>query len=367
MKAAWVVLIIVHGLIHLLGFIKAFGLAPVEQLTQQISKPAGVVWLLSFVLFALTALLFALDRQSWFWVGIAACLISQTLIIYWWHDAKFGTIANVIILSVALFGYSARRFYSAYERDVREAMHQLPSVKQDLLTEADIAHLPEPVKRYLRYTKCIGQSKVKRFKIEFRGKMRKDEKSAWMPFTSEQYNFLDAGARLFFMCAEMKNLPVAGFHRLVEGRATMDIRLFSLFRVQYQEGPEMNIAETVTFFNDMCCLAPATLIDPRIHWAEISEDHVKATFVNQGNSISAELFFNVTGQLINFVSDDRYAADAGKRLPWSTPLSSYRDINGFRLAGYAEAIYTYPAGDLTYGVFEVVDIIYNGKQALAKH
>jgi hypothetical protein len=80
-----------------------------------------------------------------------------------------------------------------------------------------------------------------------------------MPFTSEQYNFMDASTRLFFMKAVMKGLPLSGFHSFTNGDAFMDIRLLSLFKVQYQSGKEMGIAETVTFFNDMCCMAPASL------------------------------------------------------------------------------------------------------------
>ena len=34
-----------HGLIHLMGFTKAFGFADIEQLTQDISRPAGLFWL----------------------------------------------------------------------------------------------------------------------------------------------------------------------------------------------------------------------------------------------------------------------------------------------------------------------------------
>ena len=51
----------------------------------------------------------------------------------------------------------------------------------------------------------------------------------------------------------MKKLPIAGFHSFKNGTAFMDIRLLSLFTVQYESGQDMGIAETVTFFNDMCC------------------------------------------------------------------------------------------------------------------
>ncbi|MBK9257315.1 MAG: hypothetical protein IPM42_17730 [Saprospiraceae bacterium] len=161
------------------------------------------------------------------------------------------------------------------------------------------------------------------------------------------------------MKAIMKNLPVAGYHSYKNGNAFMDIRLFSLFRVQYKDGIEMDKAETVTFFNDMCCMAPATLIDERISWELTDENSLKASFTNNGITITADLFFNEAGELVNFKSDDRYNAEAGKKLPWATPLKDYREINGYKLAGYAETIYSYPDRDMCYGMFHVKSITYN--------
>jgi hypothetical protein len=73
------------------------------------------------------------------------------------------------------------------------------------------------------------------------------------------------------------------------------------------------------------------------------------------------LYFNDKGELINFISDDRYSADAGKKLPWATPLKDYKEINGYKLFGNAQVIYSYPDRDLYYGTFKLVTIEYNCK------
>ena len=51
-----------------------------------------------------------------------------------------------------------------------------------------------------------------------------------------------------------------------------------------------------------------------------------------------------------------------EKLPWSTPLKEYKEINGYKLTGYAEAIYTYPSGDFCYGTFNVSKIEYNSEE-----
>jgi hypothetical protein len=43
-------------------------------------------------------------KQHWWWAaGLLAVVISQALIIMNWQDAKFGTIANIIILGGIIF------------------------------------------------------------------------------------------------------------------------------------------------------------------------------------------------------------------------------------------------------------------------
>jgi hypothetical protein len=106
-------------------------------------------------------------------------------------------------------------------------------------------------------------------------------------------------------------------------------------------------------------LTPASLIDDRIQWEAIDDRKVKAIFTNQGISITATLFFNQQGQLINFVSNDRTAVSDMKEYPFLTPVSEYKNINGFNLPTYGEAIWRYPEGDFTYGKFRLQDIEYN--------
>jgi len=364
-RAIFLVLLTVHGLIHLLGFAKAYNPAAINQLGQNISKANGIIWLVTALFFIATAVLFFLEKEYWLYAAAVAIILSQYLVIASWHDARFGTIANVIILVITIIGFGTNAFKNKYKQDVVSHQEQTARIQDTLLTEADIQHLPEPVKKYIRYTGCINKPRVKSFKIIFNGQIRKNEQSEWMPFRSEQYNFVDAATRLFFMNASMKHLPVAGFHCFKNGSAFMDIRLLSLFKVQYQSGKEMDTTETVTFFNDLCCMAPAALIDNRIKWLDAGNNKINAIFTNDNISISAWLFFNNKGELINFVSDDRFAYTENntmKRLRWSTPLKDYKEFSGHHLASYAAVVYAYPQRDFCYGNFRLESIEYNPEE-----
>lgn len=364
MKTALIILVFFHGLLHLLGFTKAFNLARLSEFSINISRFNGVLWLAAALLMISTAVLYFLNRGWWWIPAIVALVISQYLILLNWKDAKFGTIINIFLLAAILISVSSALFKDQYHKDVQQQLEQHSNKSFTPLTEQDIGMLPTAIQKYLHYCGVIGNPRVNHFKVELSGQIRKDANSSWMPVTSTQYNFVDNTCRFFFLNATMKRLPVAGYHRFAAGKATMDIRLLSLFKVQYKAGKEMDIAETVTFFNDMCCMAPATLIDKRIQWLEANDQRVKAKFTSNGITITATLYFSKNGALINFVSGDRYAITQGnsfKKIPWSTPIKGYKIINGIKLPAIAETIYNLPGEDLCYGSFTITHVEYNPK------
>jgi hypothetical protein len=106
MKTGIVIFMTLHGLIHLMGFLKGFNLAKIEQLKVPISKPAGMVWLISFVLFAATVNLYLADISYYLGTGFTGILLSQVLIIQSWKDAKFGTLPNILFGVLLLISIS---------------------------------------------------------------------------------------------------------------------------------------------------------------------------------------------------------------------------------------------------------------------
>lgn len=357
LKYFFAFIMLIHGLIHLMGFAKAYNYGNITQLTKDISKTNGLFWLLTAMLFILATVFFLLKKESWLFIAFLAVLISQILIITVWKDAKFGTIANVVILVVAIVALSGQNFESTFRNDVKLSLSKTSVSHADLLTENDIKLLPLPVQKYLRYCNVLKKPKVKNMKIVFDGEMR-DKGKDWFKFTSVQYNFFDEPTRLFFMKGKMYGLLVPGYHCYQSATASMEIKLFGLFDVVNIKGGVMSKAETVTVFNDMCLMAPASLIDKRIEWTDIDNLSSKAKFTNGGYKITATLYFNKQGQLVNFISDDRYAID-GNNYRFSTPVKDYDSVNEINIWKYGEAIWHYPDGEFVYGKFRLKSIEYN--------
>ena len=232
-KTVFICIALIHGLIHFMGFSKAFGYGNIAQLTNEISKPVGLLWFSTGLLFLICVALYVLKKDSWVYFALVAVVLSQILILLFWNDAKFGTIDNVIILLFTTIGFFQIKFKNEYRTQVKIGLEQSRDILITNLTESDIVHLPKPVQKYIRYTNCIDKPKVINFKINFSGKIRSREKNVWMHLTSVQYNFIKTSTRLFYLDATMNYMPVAGFHSFKNGIAFMDIRLLSMFNVQY--------------------------------------------------------------------------------------------------------------------------------------
>ena len=364
MRVALAVVLVMHGVIHFLGFAKAFGLAELPQITRPISPSIGIAWVIAAMLFlAAAGSLFVWPR--WWWaLGACAIVISMFVIVPSWADAKFGALGNLIAFVGVVFGFLAQgpiSLRAAYDRDVDRALARVAPTES--VTDADLAHLPAPVQRYLRAAGAVGQPRVRNYRVRLHGRIRNGRDARWISLTAEQYNFVDAPARLFYLNGSMFMIPVQGYHRYVGAAATMRIKAAALVPVLDVSGNEMNQGETVTMFNDMCVMAPASLIDPGIAWEPVDARNARARFTNAGHTIRAELVFNEAGELTNFRSDDRYQTSPDgksiKKVRWSTPLASYRTFGLVRLASGGEGRWHEPSGDYVYIELTIDDVQYN--------
>jgi Family of unknown function (DUF6544) len=365
MRLTFAFFLVVHGLIHLMGFAKALRLADLPQLTQPITPFLGVLWLVGAVLFLVTAGSIFIWPRWWWALGAVAVLVSLAVIVPSWADAKFGVLANLLLSIGILFGFLIQGPYSLrteYDHDVTRALaRRAPGGL--VVTESTLVPLPTPVQRFLRASGVVGQARVWNVRARMHGRIRSSPGGRWMPFTAEQYNFYDEPSRFFYMNASMLQVPIQGYHRYVGTSATMRVKAAGLVTVAEASGPEMTRAETVTMLNDMCLLAPAALVDPAIVWDAVDARTARATFTHAGQTIRAELSFNETGALVDFRSDDRLQTSPDgqtlRPMPWSTPLGGSRTFGAIRLAARGEARWHEPAGDYAYIQIALDDVQYN--------
>jgi len=372
LRRSVLLVVVLHGLIHLLGAAKGLGWADVAALKQPIGTVAGLGWLTSAALLLLTAALAARHVNGWWWMAVPAVVASQIVITTSWSDARTGTLANVLLALAAGYGYAAhgrRSLRARYHREVETALataalpNRLPTGP---VTEADLEPLPPCVARYVRRSGAVGKPRVAGFRATIHGRIRGGTNDGWMPFTGEQVNtYGPEPTRQFFIDATRSGLPVDVLHVFSHAHASMQVRLGSLAPLVDAHGPELDRAETVTVFNDLCVLAPAALVDAPVTWQASGGQTARAAYTLGGRTITADLAFNAAGELVDFVSDDRSVASADGRTftprRWSTPLQGYRDVGARHVAVDGEGRWhaTGTDGAFTYLDFHVDRIDYD--------
>ncbi|MCW7458384.1 hypothetical protein ND856_16355 [Leptospira bandrabouensis] len=276
---------------------------------------------------------------------------------------KIVNVLSVLVLYMFLFS-GCHNVQSSFESTVESDFNKQPLGEEKILRMADIKHMPSIVQKYLLYTGVIGKPQVQNIRIVFKELMYKNSKAQPLDSTSDQYNFFRYPSRHFFMKASMMGIPFRVLHSYSDEKATMLVRVASLFNAVDLAGENLSETETVTLLNDLCLFAPSALIQKNISWEKRDSLSVKVNFKNGKYNVSAILFFNQKGELVEFVSEDRSALqDDGslRKVRWTTPVRDYREFHGVKVPTYGEAIWNYPEGDFTYGKFFLQKIEYNLK------
>jgi hypothetical protein len=110
MKNLFALFVMFYGILHLFGFIKAYFSIEMFREIIGVPKNLGKLWFLAFILFIIVAkALF--NNKKWLLITVIAVSLSQYLIFMAWRDAKFGTIFNILILSVAIYDFTRKKLY----------------------------------------------------------------------------------------------------------------------------------------------------------------------------------------------------------------------------------------------------------------
>jgi len=216
----------------------------------------------------------------------------------------------------------------AYKKQVKSSMSMVPA-QMDTVSEMDLEGLPAALRRYMEFSGVVGSEHVKHFKVVFTGRFKMDRYGDWAPVRAEQYSFVGEGRRLFAMEMRYKGLQVYGIHHYWQEDAYMKIKILDLVQVVHNQGEYMHKGETVTWFNDLCIMAPAALLRAEVCWEEIDANRVRGRLSQNGNTVETVLTIDDEGKLVNFQSEYRYTANVDgtfENIPWSTPMQDFKDI-----------------------------------------
>lgn len=361
MKIAFLIVVLLHGLIHLLGFVKGFELKEVQELTLPISKPLGVVWLAATILFLTYGVLHLLNSQYAWLIGLMAVVLSQVLVILFWKDAKFGTIPNIIILAVSIVSFGYYSFQKIIQQETAQLLNKNLSTENRNINESDLTDLPEPVKKWLINSGILGKPFISYGKVTQIAEMQmKPDQNNWLTATAIQYTTIDNPAFIWSVDVKMNSLlNFQGRDKFENGKGEMLIKMNSLINVVNEQGEKLNEGTLQRYLGEMVWF-PSLALSPHITWVQINDTTANATMSYEGTIGNGTFYFNKNGAIIKF-SALRYNGNdaAAKRHEWIMNISEHNTFEGIEVPSKMTATWKLPEGDWTWLKLEITDIKYN--------
>jgi len=350
-----------HGMIHIFGFLKAFGFAQLNQLTQVISRPVGVIWAITSGLFILSAVLFG-ARISWWWIiGLIALIPSQALIAGSWQDAKFGTILNAVILVGIILGFGAWNFDRKVQGEIDTVLAGSSVSEEKIISGESIDRLPRPVQKWLRSAGVPGTESIHNLKLMQSGELRLNPDQSWSNVKAEQYVNTETPAFLWRVNMKVFSvLPVVGRDKYVDGRGDMEIKLASLIPVVNESSNEKLDQAALQRYLAEICWYPTAALNPYIDWEGIDNQTAKATMEYGSTSGSVTFQFTEGGDLEK-ISAMRYrgSAETDEKKEWFGEIRETKVINGIRMPTKIDISWVLDGQVFTWYRFEVTDLEFN--------
>lgn len=362
-KIAFSIIMLIHGLIHLMGFLKAFKLGIVEQLTQDLSKPVGLIWGAAALLFVISVIIFSLNKDWWWIPAASAVIISQVLIFLAWHDAKFGTIANIIILIPVVAAYGIWGFNKMVS-DESIQFTRLEKGEGKIITREMIDPLPQPVKKWMTAANILGKEFIRTVHLKQAGEMKTKPDGNWLPFKAEQYFKTELPG--FYWIADVKIAPmihIAGRDMYNNGNGHMLIKLLFLIPVVDAKGKTIDQGTMLRYIAEMIWF-PTAALSEYISWEEIDSLSAKAT-MSYGDVTASGIFrFNTKGDCVQFEAKRYYDRKEGATLEdWLINVddNSFEEFQGIRIPVKSSVTWKLETGDFNWLRLEIFDVVYNAE------
>jgi len=226
----------------------------------------------------------------------------------------------------------------------------------------DLEGLPEPVQRYFKYALRDGQEHIKFVRLKQVGEFRMKENQPWMPIKAEQYFTTEDPAfiwRVKFTMAPF--IWIEGRDMYYQGKGNMLIKLLSTITVANAAGSEMDISTLIRFLAEAPWFPTALLPSDYIEWKEIDSNSARVVIKDKGYTASGIFTFNEKGEIIKFVTNDRYMEADGKyfKEQWAGYYRNYQEIEGMKIPTEGEVEWNLSDKDLSYAKLKITDIQYN--------
>lgn len=276
---------------------------------------------------------------------------------------KILLILGIVIVIIILFiTISKILFDKKVTKEIDILTEDGSKIQYKTFSLKDLEGLPEPVQRYFKYALRDGQEYIKFVRLKQIGEFRMKENQPWMSIKAEQYFTTEDPA--FIWRVKLAMTPfiwIEGRDMYYQGKGNMLIKLLSTITAADATGSEMDISSLIRFLSETPWFPTALLPGDYIEWKEIDSNSAQAVIKDNGYTASGIFTFNEKGEIIKFVTNDRYMEVDGKyfKEQWGGYYGNYQEIEGMKIPTEAEVEWNLSDRDLQYAKLKITDIQYN--------
>lgn len=234
-------------------------------------------------------------------------------------------------------------------------------MSERIVTSEMLARLPAAAQRYLNLTGVVGKPWIHTARVEYVGQFRLGFAKPWLPMRAVQFYATQPPGFLWRAWFKLAGLPLMyGQDTYKNGRGHMFGKFAGIVTLFDARGAEMDQGAMLRYLNEATWF-PTALLGDNMTWQAVDAHSADVTFTDAGSSVSARLFFDAAGRLINFRAQ-RYREQQGKYSldPWETPMVEYGRFAGLNLPMRGSGVWKLAEGDLEYIRLTVKRIEYNG-------
>lgn len=348
--------VIVHGLIHLLGFVAYWPLAEIAELPYKTSLLNGrlvlsdtgmrwfsVFWLLAAVGLVTSAISLIAEQSWWLPIMLAAVAVSLVITVLDWSNAFRGALTSLVMLIPLLLVAGLRmqpRPFPAY-----------PQPTQPLSTTALPADLPAPVARY--YQTIMGDEVpvVETAVITGRGTLR----FMGITFPARLRFTHDAGQGYrHYIEATIFGLPLLKVNeRYLDGQARMQLPVGII-----ENEPKVDMAANLGLWGESIWLPSIYVTDSRVRWEAIDETSARLIVPFAADEDTFTVYFDPETGLIAYMEAMRYReATSTEKILWQLDILAWEKYQNLLIPSRSSV--TWADEGSPWLVIELDNITYN--------
>lgn len=361
LKILFILLVSIHGLIHLIGFIKAFYPERLQSFPLSIPKAQGLLWLTAFLLFAISLGSYLMQIHSWWMWATGAIILSQILIIGSWKEARWGTLLNILLLIFCLSGWGTWQFDRKVAHETKSFLSE-SNTGEALLTQQALSDLPSIVQNWLKQSQVLEKPSTYRVHLWQEGKMRLQPGGDWLKATSDQWFSTDPPG--FIWNADVGSgtlMEFSGRDFFQKGTGNMLIKLYGVMGIVNASGPMIDEGVAIRYLAEIIWF-PSAAISPYIQWEEVNDQEVLAYFTYENLKVSGHFYFSREGKVIRFEAL-RFNEQTKKREKWVVDIdpTQYATFEGRYIPTKAKVSWFLDKGLFTWYFLTVKNAVYNSE------